>query len=69
MTTQLVMSRFHDVPSAVCPDPTMCAQLVPGGGGGGGVQGAGLQPGGGSPEVSKAFTPELLAVGEIVVAT
>ena len=27
------------------------------------------QPGGGSPEVSKAFTPELLAVGEIVVAT
>ena len=47
----------------------MCAQLVPGGGGGGGVQGSGLQPGGGSPEVSKALTPELLAVGEIVVAT
>jgi hypothetical protein len=69
MTTQLVMSRFHDVTvGGLAPSPR-CAGRAGGGGGGGGVQGSPLQPGGGSPEVSSALTPELLAVAEICVPT
>jgi hypothetical protein len=65
MTTQLVMSRFHDVPSAVCPEPTMCWQGSRAGAAAAAVQGRAAARRR-APEVSKAFTPELLAVGEIV---
>ena len=57
MATQSVMSRFHDAPSAVCPEPTMCEHF-----------GDPPPPPPVLPSVvSSAFSPELLAVGVICV--